>query len=172
MHNNNIIHREINPQALSIESSGKKMELIKFFDFGFWKYYKHFNIHIPYKKYNKIIGNNIIFGSINSLTGIELSRRDDLISLEYILIYLIKGCLPWENIKKNKKEKIKDIIKIKKLYKDKLVEGLPEEIKLFFNYINNLKFEEEPDYLYLKNLLKIIINTENSEKNYYFDITK
>ena len=173
MHNHNIIHRELNPQALSLEKKGKNTEIIKFLDFGFWKYYIYLNNHIPYKKYKNTLGNNLIFGSINSLNGIELSRRDDLMSLLYILIYFIKGCLPWENLKiKNKKEKIKEIIEMKKLFKDKLIEGLPEEIKLFYDYINDLKFEEKPDYLYLKNLLKIIINTKNSEKHFYFYISK
>lgn len=173
LHNHNIIHRDIQPVVLALEIQ-KKLEIFKFIDFGFWKYFKNQNGHIPIKHYKKMIGKNIIFGSINALNGIELSRRDDLESLGYVLVYLIKGRLPWENIEiKNKEEKIKKILEMKKSINDEeLCDGLPEEIKLFVSYTKNLKFEEEPDYFYLKNLLKIVINSKLSDKNYYFDISK
>ena len=118
-----------------------------------------------------MIGKNVIFGSINALSKNELSRRDDLESLGYILIYFIKGCLPWENVAiKNKEEKINKILELKKkITEEILCNGLPEEIKLFLSYTKNLKFEEEPDYNYLKNLLKVVINTKNSDKDFYFD---
>ena len=172
LHNHNIIHRDIKPQILAIELKGKKTEIFKFLDFGFWKYYKNKNGHIPCKQYKNIIGKNIIFGSINALNKMELSRRDDLESIGYILVYLIKGCLPWEypNIN-NKEEKIKKIKEMKTKINDKILcECLPEEIKLFVSYIKNLKFDEDPDYNYLKNLLKVIINTKNSDKDFYFDL--
>ena len=118
-----------------------------------------------------MIGQNLIYGSINALSGIELSRRDDFESLAYVLIYLINGSLPWENIKiKNKEEKIKEILEMKNQIKtEDLCSGLPDEIKLFASYIKNLKFEEEPDYNYLKNLLKVVINSKDSEKQFYFN---
>ena len=121
-----------------------------------------------------MIGKNVIFGSINALSKNELSRRDDLESLGYILIYFIKGCLPWENVAiKNKEEKINKILELKKkITEEILCNGLPEEIKLFLSYTKNLKFEEEPDYNYLKNLLKVVINTKNSDKDFYFDLHK
>ena len=121
-----------------------------------------------------MIGKNVIFGSINALSKNELSRRDDLESLGYILIYFIKGCLPWENVAiKNKEEKINKILELKKkITEEILCNGLPEEIKLFLSYTKNLKFEEEPDYNYLKNLLKVVINTKNSDKDFYFFFLK
>ena len=55
-----------------------------------------------------MIGKNIIYGSINNLIGFELSRRDDLQSLAYMLIYLVKGYLPWDNLNVKKvKKKLK-----------------------------------------------------------------
>ena len=174
LHNNNIIHRDLKPQVLTSEIKGGKTEIIKLLDFGLWKYYKIKNKHIPYKKYKKIIGKNYIFGSINNLNGIELSRRDDLESIGYILIYFIKGSLPWENIIiKNKEEKIKKLIDMKeKMFNEITSEQLPEEIKLFILYTKNLNFEKDPDYYYLKNLLRIVINTKDSEKNFYFSVPK
>ena len=71
---------------------------------------------------------------------------------------------------KNKEEKIKEILEMKNQIKtEDLCSGLPDEIKLFASYIKNLKFEEEPDYNYLKNLLKVVINSKDSEKQFYFN---
>ena len=45
---------------------------------------------------------------------LEQSRRDDLESLTYILVYLIKGKLPWQNIKTTtKQERYKKIMEAK-----------------------------------------------------------
>ena len=170
LHNNNIIHRDINPKVLSVESDGK----IKFIHLGFWKYFRNDKKHIQFKIYKKMIGKNIIFGSKYNLIGFELSRRDDLQSLSYMLIYLIKGALPWDNINiKNTEEKIKVILEIKKcITNEELTQGLPDKIKLFLDYISKLKFEEEPNYDFLKKLLKDVINQKDSYKNYYFNFKK
>ena len=168
LHKNNIIHRDINPKALSLESDGK----VKFIYLGFWKYYKNNKKHIPFKFYKKIIGKNFLFGSINNLMGVELSRRDDLQSLAYMLIYFIKGNLPWDNIDiKNSEKKMEKILEMKLNIDEKiLTEGLPNDIKMFFSYVKKLKFEEEPNYDYLKNILKNNINLKDSDKNYYFNL--
>ena len=173
LHNNNIIHRDINPKVLSLESDGK----IKFIHLGYWKYFRNFrknNKHIAFNIYKKMIGKNIIFGSVNNLIGFELSRRDDLQSLGYMLIYFIKGELPWSDINiKNTEEKIKIILEMKKSIKnDELTQGLPEEIKIFMDYISKMKFEEEPNYSYLKKLILDVINKKDSDKNYYFNLSK
>ena len=170
LHNNNIIHRDINPKVLSLESDGK----IKFIHLGFWKYFQNKNKHIGFKMHKKMIGKNIIFGSIYNLIGFELSRRDDLQSLGYMLIYFIKGELPWSDINiKNTEEKIKIILEMKKSIKnDELTQGLPEEIKIFMDYISKMKFEEEPNYSYLKKLILDVINKKDSDKNYYFNLSK
>ena len=166
LHSNNIIHRDINPKVFSIDSKEK----IKFINLGFWKYYKNKKSHVEFKFYKKILGKNIIFGSINNLMGFELSRRDDLQSLSYMLIYFIKGYLPWGCVNiKNNEEKIKKILEMKKGISDNLLtEGLPDEIKLFISYTKKLKFEEEPDYNYLKNILNNLMNSKDSFKNFYF----
>ena len=166
LHNNNIIHRDINPSVLCLDSKGK----IKFLHLGFWKFYKSKKGHIEFKIYKKMIGKNIIYGSINNLIGFELSRRDDLQSLAYMLIYLVKGYLPWDNLNvKKSEEKIKLILDTKKnINDDSLTEGLPNEIKLFISYTKKLKFDEQPNYNYLKDILNKMINSKESYKNFYF----
>ena len=70
-------------------------------DFGFAKEYidPKTKVYIPFKYGNKFIG-NLKFASIYTHLGIEQSRRDDIESLRYMLLYFLKGSLPWEGIKK------------------------------------------------------------------------
>ena len=130
---------------------GRFQNIIYITDFTSAKRFKDKNTleHIKYYISNKYNG-NYIFGSINSLRGVELSRRDDLESLAYMLIYFLKGNLPWEHIKSsNNDEKKRKIYQIKKNYNlSILCNGLPEEFKLFLNYVKSLTFLEEPDYNY------------------------
>ena len=83
----------------------------------------------------------------------SLSRRDDLISLSYSLIYLYLKNLPWKNIKTKTKNKSKLNLLIKKLkieFWDKINSyDLPSPLLLLFNYSNNLRFNSKPDYNFL-----------------------
>ena len=97
-----------------------------------------------------------LFASINAHKGRNLSRRDDLESLIYSLIYMICGTLPWKNIKlKNKKERHQIIMHMKeelchnaKTLKDS--DSVPIEILKMLAYVTHLKFNEEPNYIFLK----------------------
>ena len=102
--------------------------------------------------------------------GYNKNRRDDIEALTYILIYFLKGFLPWENKKsKAKVQQNRRIISI-----NELCSGLPGEIREFLSYSYKLKFKEKPDYNYLKNLLNICCKNNNIflTKNNYDWINK
>ena len=114
------------------------------------------------------------FSSVNTMEGISPCRRDDLESLGYMLIYLYKKQLPWENLSFKSKEEIsqkiyerKKLITMKELCKD-----MPKEMTEFMNYIKSLKFEEEPKYFYLKELLNIMLNKMKQSNNLDFSWIK
>ena len=92
---------------------------------------------------------------MNAHLGNEQYKKDDLESLAYIMVYFIKGELPWQNIKaKSRKEKYSAIFRIKKnSVPNELCEFLPEEMKTFVNYIINLNNNKKPDYAKLTNLI-------------------
>jgi len=140
-------------------------------DFGLCKKYrssktgKHM---LP--KTNKNFFDNIKFSSSNVIKGKESSRRDDIISLGYMLIYFIKKGLPWDYTYKTKitSSKLFELTYLKETNAfGKLFNGLPSEFNEFIKYATNLKFEEEPNYSYLRGILKKIIVNNNFIKGRY-----
>ena len=103
--------------------------------------------------------------SINTHLGIEQARRDDIEGLGYILVYFMKGNLPWQGLKaRNVKEKYEKIKEKKiSITLNVLCQGLPDEFITFIQYARDLKFEDRPDYAYLKNIIRKIC-----ENNHHF----
>lgn len=97
----------------------------------------------------------IRYTSVNSHLSIEQSRRDDLESFFYILIYMIKGKLPWQGLVVFDDEtRMRKIAELKcSISAEKLTEGLSQKLCTFFKYVKKLKFNEAPDYPYLTRLL-------------------
>ena len=120
-------------------------------------------LHIPYKE-GLIFYCTPLFASINQLKGNETSRRDDIEALGYILVYFFKGNLPWQNENVIKGSETKKNISL-----DNLCESCPLEFKTFIKYARDLKFEETPDYNYLRKLLKRIRIKYNLITNYKYD---
>lgn len=147
--------------------TGKKeyKDVLYLIDFGLSKKYidPKTGEHVKYKNNHRLNG-TARFASVHALEGYELSRRDDLESLCYVLIYLLKGSLPWTRIKnKNKYEKYKLILSTKKKMSEELLIGdtnNPEFVD-FMKYCRGLKFEETPDYNYLRGLMIKCINRNN-----------
>ena len=109
--------------------------------------------------------------SIHALSGYEQSRRDDLESIGYIIMYFIRGSLPWQGLKINKKDDRYKKICEKKMdtsAKD-LCSGFPHEFETFVQYTRDLKFTELPNYDYLRDLLKTIIKKSGFTIDFYYD---
>ena len=171
IHSKNIIHRDIKPNNFLIGRTNK--EIIYLIDFGFAHKYRSSRTgkHIKYKKIQRYIG-SLAFCSINGNKGYEQSRKDDLESLGYMLIYFALDYLPWIYIIKNKEivenDKFKLLAEMKSsITSEKLCNGLPEEFTSFINYCRNLKFEQDPNYDYLKSLFTSVLS-RNFQKNELF----
>ena len=83
------------------------------------------------------------YTSVNAHLGLEQSRRDDLQSILYLIVYFIKGSLPWQNLPiKNTNEKFKRIAEIKANIRNvDLCEAMPYQLVHMFDYVNSLEFE-------------------------------
>jgi serine/threonine protein kinase len=146
LHENKIIHRDLKPDNILLNSDNLFKDIF-LVDFSFCKKYINTNgEHILKNKINKIIG-SVNYISLNVHDLIELSRRDDLESVVYILIYLYCGKLDWEN-----SMSITRIYEMKKnIIND---ENIPECFRNMILYIRTLEFNERPNYFYLMNLLQ------------------
>lgn len=114
IHSRQFIHRDVKPDNFAI-GRGMKSTLVYIIDFGLARHYRDpkTNQHIPYKEGKSLTG-TARYASIWTHKGVEQSRRDDIEGLLYVLIYFLKGKLPWQKqIAKDKDEKYKKIMELK-----------------------------------------------------------
>jgi len=169
--NKNFIHRDIKPDNF-LMGIGRHCNKVYLIDFGLAKKYRenHTKQHIPYREDKNLTG-TARYASINAHLGIEQARRDDMESLGYVLMYFNRSSLPWQGLraatKKQKYEKISE----KKMSTpiEALCKGFPAEFAMYLNYCRGLRFEEMPDYMYLRQLFRILFRTLNHQYDYVFD---
>jgi serine/threonine protein kinase len=153
LHEANYIHRDIKPDNFLLGGTDKSR--IYMIDFGLTKKFKNVNnVHIKFLDGKSLVG-TARYASINSHSGYELSRRDDLESIFYMFIYLFKGVLPWQGIDtKNRDEKYKLIgNKKKSVTPEELCTDMPPAFATGLKYIKQLGFKDKPNYSYLRGLL-------------------
>ena len=173
LHSKNIVHQDIKPENFLV--GNPDTSIIYIIDFGLCKKYKSSRTgkHIIFSKSKKFLG-TLEYCSINSMKGLELTRRDDMESIGYMLIHLIKGTLPWLGLEKIQfLEKYETVYKIKaNISNEELCKDLPIEICEYMKYVKSLKYEEEPDYEYLRQLFFSILRNINEKFDLHFSWCK
>ena len=173
IHNKHIIHRDIKPDnfVMGLDDLSQFCYLL---DFGLAKKYRSSSTleHYPFINRKKLTG-TARYASINALRGYEQSRRDDLESVGYVLMYLLRGDLPWQGMKgKTKEERYKNILQKKiETKSNELCLGYPEELQTYIDYTRNLEYTEQPDYDMLRKLFNSIMKREKYKLDYIYDWT-
>ncbi|KAK9931192.1 hypothetical protein M0R45_018480 [Rubus argutus] len=139
------------PEMFTVRSQNKLMYISLIMAFA--KKYRDLQTHkhIPYRE-NKNLTGTARNASVNTHRGVEQSRRDDLESLGYVLMYFLRGSLPWQGLKAGTKKQKYDKISEKKMF-------------------TSIEVLHKPDYSYLKRLFQDLFIREGYQFDYVFDYT-
>ncbi|KAF8638124.1 hypothetical protein AX17_002423 [Amanita inopinata Kibby_2008] len=200
IHSHSFVHRDIKP-ANFVMGVGKAAHLVNVIDFGLAKKYRDSRTlnHIPYRRTDVHGVGTSLFAAINTHYGTESSRRDDLESLAYMLIYFLRGTLPWRKIRApqtpqthttpasegnapesdqhehpnyNPVSATWDLIRDAKVAAEPLLTlGLPAEFDVLYRYARGLEFDDLPDYEGLRRLFHDLADRIGVEYDGVYDWT-
>ena len=173
IHDKHYVHRDIKPDnfVMGLNSLSKKLFLL---DFGLAKKYRSSTtlVHYPLINKKKLTG-TARYASINAMRGYEQSRRDDLEAVGYVLMYFLRGSLPWQGLSgKNKEERYRRILN-KKLDTSAydLCYQYPSEFETYIDYTRKMEYVEQPDYNMIRKLFLQILEKEGQNFDYIYDWT-
>jgi len=173
VHSKNFLHRDLKPDNF-LMGLGKRGNQVFLIDFGLAKKYRDpkTHQHIPFREHKSLTG-TARYASVNAHLGKEQSRRDDLESLGFVLLYFMRGTLPWQGLKAPTKKQKYDKISEKKVQTpvDQLCKGSPIEFQTYLVYTKSLLFEEKPDYGYMRKLFRELFVREGYKYDAMFDWT-
>lgn len=156
LHDRHYVHIDVKPDnfMLGIGDLSNQVFLI---DFGLAQLFRNPSTrsYTPQFSKSSVIG-TVRYSSINRHLGLTPSRRDDLESLVYVIVYLVKGSLPWQGIIVQPGQIHEDeVLKVKHATTlQALCKGLPQPFVKFVKHIRSLGFRSKPRYNYLCSILK------------------
>jgi len=108
------------------------------------------------------------------LTPSQVQHRcDDLESLGYMLLYFLRGSLPWQGLTATDRTQKEELIleEKRRINAEDLCEGLPRQFAVYFDYIRSLDFDEKPKYAYLRRIFRDLFVREGFDYDHVYDWT-
>ena len=149
IHNCGFLHRDVKPSNFAIGASSYTSRICYMLDFGLARQYTTPTGEIRQPRPSAGFRGTVRYASISAHMSRELGRHDDLWSVFYMLVELSRGQLPWRKLREKEEA---GTLKAKYDHKQ-LVQGLPNEFRLFLGYLQTLTYFEKPHYSYITDLL-------------------
>ncbi|TDL20492.1 putative casein kinase-1 hhp1 [Rickenella mellea] len=152
IHDLGIVHRDIKPENMLCSPSDPSK--IKIIDFSISKLFSHGQPtkYDPLRERKGIVG-TIYWASLNSHNGLDLAPRDDLESLAFVALYLLRGTLPWKPRPREESQvRSQEIVRLMKssCSGSDLSDGFPKEFGELLSYSRSMEFNQLPDYTTLR----------------------
>lgn len=155
LHSKGYVHGDVKPENfLMAHDENNRMDPkngLFMVDLGLasrWRDLTRASGHIQYGQRVDHFSGTVRYASVNAHLGRWLSRRDDLESLAYMMLYLYNGSLPWQGFAGD--DKNMKVCETKGRFTvDNLCSSAPEVMQYFLAYVRAMKFDEVPDYDYL-----------------------
>jgi serine/threonine protein kinase len=152
LHAQHYIHRDIKLDNFMVQVDGV-LPSVFLIDFGLARLFRNpaTFLHVPCTTKHPVVG-TLPFSSVNGQQGYTQSRRDDLESLTYAIIYLARGDLPWAHLSACRDHEAV-LQKKRSITAKELCEGLPTPFCEFVTHVRSLGFDEKPDYQHLYSII-------------------
>ncbi|OAA56725.1 casein kinase 1, delta subunit [Niveomyces insectorum RCEF 264] len=162
IHSKGYVHRDVTPSNFLL-GVGRFGNTIYAIDFGVSEEFK--DDERARKASNLPFVATLAYASINNHQG-----RDDLESLGCVLIYFLRGTLPWARPAHHNKDPRNMVMGMKMdMASDKLCEGLPSAFTRYMDYVRSLPFAEKPDYAYIRKLFRSLFRAKGFQYDNVFD---
>jgi len=153
VHSVGIVHRDVKPDNF-LMGLGDKVGVVHIADFGLATFFRDPQTleHVPCVR--RWLTGSARFASLRAHSYTQ-SRRDDVESLAYSLVFLIRGSLPWQSLERAGSDAHTQIKEMKKRTPLRTIcHGCPSEFVDYLRYCRNLAFDAEPDYAFLRRLVR------------------
>eukprot|EP00931_Biecheleriopsis_adriatica_P044294 TRINITY_DN25326_c0_g1_i2.p1 TRINITY_DN25326_c0_g1~~TRINITY_DN25326_c0_g1_i2.p1 ORF type:complete len:446 (-),score=82.75 TRINITY_DN25326_c0_g1_i2:241-1410(-) len=170
LHVKGLTHRFVNPCNFFMGLGRTSGNIVHMANFTHQKQFcDESHQHIAFRENlgnRRFLDRNSTFASLGTHLGLEQSRRDDLEALGHLLVYLLRGHLPWEGLPEIEALEVKLAAA-----PEDVCAGLPKEFAEYLGYCRNLKFRAAPDYTYLRRLFTDVLEREELQMDAVFDWT-
>jgi len=169
LHSLGIVHRDIKPENFML-GRGPTEHHVYLIDFGLSRAYHDGSKHRAIRTKLSLTG-TARYASINAHNGLEQSRRDDLEASGYMMMYFLRGAMPWSGLAaRTKQEKFARIAQVKvSTNLDELCEGHPSCFKQYIIDTRALQYTERPDYNKLRTMFKEAFDAAGYVEDYDYD---